>query len=230
MGRSAIANRENWDSQKPKNSTVATPLGLCHVLANLAWIGNQTNIILDLGCGDGRLGLAYKYFNPSATVIGIDIEWNTEGHPNKDWHLSNFIQTDWLTYEYPAGTLPTPDIVVMNPPWNNGKGKRVCVPELWSDRVWSSFGPKTKLVMISPMGFRLNQRRTSKRYKKYIGGIGNTPYITSILSLPIDAFSGVLFHSEVLFWNMEMPFTHSWYNWEFVDQMEMDFGERWQNT
>jgi type I restriction enzyme M protein len=54
--------------------------------------------------------------------------------------------------------------------------------------------------MFTPYGFRLNQSQTSKRWQKFIDK--EYPEITSIISLPKDVFEGILFHSEVLAFNM----------------------------
>ncbi len=49
------------------------------------------------------------------------------------------------------------------------------------------------------MGFRLNQRKISKRWKWLRD---NCPPITSIISLPLDIFDNVQFHSEILIFNV----------------------------
>src|SRR3546814_19795001 len=54
--------------------------------------------------------------------------------------------------------------------------------------------------MFTPYGFRLNQTDNSWRWKKFIEG--EYPEITSIVSLPTDVFDGILFHIEVLIFNL----------------------------
>ena len=54
--------------------------------------------------------------------------------------------------------------------------------------------------MFTPYGFRLNQTDRSKRWKRFIDG--EYPDITSIVSLPKDVFTDILFHSEVLIFNL----------------------------
>src|SRR3546814_3155733 len=56
------------------------------------------------------------------------------------------------------------------------------------------------IAMFTPYGFRLNQTDNSSRWKKFIEG--EYPEITSIVSLPKDVFDGILFHSEVLIFNL----------------------------
>jgi hypothetical protein len=67
---------------------------------------------------------------------------------------------------------------------------------------------KTQIALCVPMGFRLNQRWTSKRWRK----LSQDPRleISSILSLPLDCYDGVQFHSEVLFFNSPHLKPHYW--------------------
>ena len=89
------------------------------------------------------------------------------------------------------------DLVIVNPPFNQGKGK-VFMPELFMDQIMKVC-PTAGVVMITPMGFRLNQKKTSKRLVK----IRNVyPQITSIISLPVDCFENTLFHTEILCFNL----------------------------
>ena len=76
---------------------------------------------------------------------------------------------------------------------------------MFFDKCLEVWGKELKMVMIAPMGFRLNQRMKSTRWKKLRDcGVD----ITSILSLPLDIFPGVQFHSEVLFFNIEAEKSH----------------------
>jgi type I restriction enzyme M protein len=54
--------------------------------------------------------------------------------------------------------------------------------------------------MFAPYGFRLNQTIKSRRWQAFLTGA--FPPISSILSLPKDIYQDVLFHSEVLFFNI----------------------------
>ena len=53
--------------------------------------------------------------------------------------------------------------------------------------------------MFAPMGFRLNQRRQSKRFR-WCRDSGAK--ITSIVTLPLNIFPDVEFHSEILIFNV----------------------------
>jgi type I restriction enzyme M protein len=52
--------------------------------------------------------------------------------------------------------------------------------------------------MICPFGYRLNQKLKSKRWKEIRD---NLPPITTIISLPLDIFPNVEFHTEILCFN-----------------------------
>ena len=62
------------------------------------------------------------------------------------------------------------------------------------------FGSKVPIIMFTPYGFRLNQTEQSKRWQKFINQ--EYPSITSIISLPKNVFANVLFHSEILLFNI----------------------------
>jgi type I restriction enzyme M protein len=53
--------------------------------------------------------------------------------------------------------------------------------------------------MFVPMGLRLNQRLCSARWR-WLRDCGTR--ITSIISLPLDVFTGVEFHNEILIFNV----------------------------
>ena len=59
--------------------------------------------------------------------------------------------------------------------------------------------------MICPFGFRLNQTKKSKRWKKLRD---NFPPITTIISLPVDIFDGILFHTEIICFNTDKMNSH----------------------
>lgn len=86
------------------------------------------------------------------------------------------------------------DLIVCNPPFNLGVGKKLG-SEVFLEKILSLLTKSTPIVLFVPMGFRLNQRKTSKRWKWLRD---NCPPITSIISLPLDIFENVAFHSEIL--------------------------------
>tara|TARA_R110000787_G_scaffold57887_4_gene131980 strand:- start:280 stop:846 length:567 start_codon:yes stop_codon:yes gene_type:complete len=94
------------------------------------------------------------------------------------------------------------DLVIVNPPFNRtdycGKG-RMLLPEQFMDKIIKLCGKDIPIILITPMGFRLNCGKTSKRRKKLMN---DYPDITSIISLPVDVFEGVKFHTEILCFNI----------------------------
>jgi hypothetical protein len=102
------------------------------------------------------------------------------------------------------------NLVIINPPFNadpalrkylktKGQGKAL-LPELFLDQTWKLFGKDIPCVCFVPSGFRLNQRKKSKRWRKVRD---DYPEIKSIISLPLDIFPGVLFHTEILIFNLD---------------------------
>ena len=108
----------------------------------------------------------------------------------------------------------------MNPPFNiDGKtkeyikqnyGGRPLLPEIWLQKAIELFGKDIHIVMFTPYGLRLNQTIDSKRWKKFING--TYPEITSIVSLPKNLFDGILFHAEVLIFNIRGLKGHYFYH------------------
>jgi hypothetical protein len=66
------------------------------------------------------------------------------------------------------------------------------------DKILELVDKDTPIILITPMGFRLNQRINSKRWRKMRD---DYPPITSIISLPLDIFEDTLFHCEILCFN-----------------------------
>lgn len=67
--------------------------------------------------------------------------------------------------------------------------------------------PQTPIVFITPHGFRHNVRGTSARL-----AFLQTLNITSVITLPLDVFEGVLFHTEVLILNLPWLKSHYTYS------------------
>ncbi len=66
------------------------------------------------------------------------------------------------------------------------------------------------LVLFAPYGLRLNQTVASKRWRRFLDG--SYPPISAIVALPKDVYEGVLFHSEVLIFNVEGLRGHYFYD------------------
>jgi len=156
-----------------KRNDTPTPTWLCDYLHEIITSQYAPTSILDPCSGDSRLT---KKFNCDI------IEYEIKNH--KDF-LAETNKIDC-------------DFVIMNPPFNVGGSGRKLSVEVFMDKVLELVDNKTPIVLITPMGFRLNQRKNSARWKKVAK---DYPAITSILSLPIDTFEDTLFHTEVLFFN-----------------------------
>ena len=87
-------------------------------------------------------------------------------------------------------------MVLCNPPFNGCKGRQL-YPEVFLRHILKLFA-SVPTVLFTPMGFRLNQRKKSERWKWCRDSVMQ---ITSIVSLPLDIFSGVEFHAEILIFN-----------------------------
>ena len=147
--------------------------------------GINTNIILEPSIGKGFL--TNQFINESY-IIGVDID-----KIGKDY-CNEFYNED---FEYFDKKLDI-DLVLSNPPFNGHKSRKL-YPEIFLKKIVELYSKEVKIVMIVPHGLRLNCRLNSNRWK----WIDENLKITSILSLPLDVFEGVLFHTEVLFFNID---------------------------
>lgn len=156
--------------KNPKRSNIQTPDYICNFIAKLF---PNAKTIFDPCSGKGNLLKPFK----NCKIISFEKE---EG-------------IDFLQYQNHIDC----DLVVCNPPFNLGVGKQLG-SEVFLRHILEVCGNKIPIILFVPMGFRLNQRKTSKRWKWLRD---TTPEITSIISLPLDAFEGVQFHSEILIFN-----------------------------
>ncbi len=170
---SPLSVTKNDYHTNPKRSDIPTPLWLCDWLYRTISPVYPARRILDPSAGDDRL----------------TAPWN---------------DTEVVRYELKDGknflaALPCAvDLVLCNPPFNLGVGRKLG-SEVFLEKIVDVVGSETPIVLMTPMGFRLNQRRTSPRIAKIRD---RYPRITSIVSLTIDTYEDVLFHSEILFFNM----------------------------
>jgi hypothetical protein len=65
------------------------------------------------------------------------------------------------------------------------------------------------MVLFVPIGFRMNLTLTSERKMKFEDG--TYPPIVSHISLPKNIFEGVIFHSEILIFNVKGLKGHYFY-------------------
>jgi len=167
-----------------KRSDTPTPEWLCDFLYNLVK-DQDFKKILDPCCGDKRLTKRF-----TCEIIDYEIK---EGK-------------DFLKEE----KLIDCDFVIVNPPFNIGQGRKLSV-EVFMDKILELVGNKIPILIITPMGFRLNQRKKSSRYKKMRD---TYPSIDTIISLPLDTFEDTLFHTEVIGFNTPFLNPHYFVNIE----------------
>jgi len=157
----------------------------------------RKGLVFDPCVGEGALLKPWK--KDGYRTAGVDIE--DQGFPKT--MVKNYL-------EVTKGEIEKPALIIMNPPFNiddktkeyikENYGRRPLLPEVWLQKALELFGKNVPIAMFTPYGFRLNQTDESKRWKRFIDG--EYPEITSIVSLPKDVFEGILFHSEVLIFNL----------------------------
>jgi len=182
-----------------KKATIFTPDYVSEFLYSLVHKHIKKNgLVVDPCVGKGSLLKPFK--RKGFKVLGIDIEY--QGFPRTK--VKNYL-------EVKRGDIKGEiSLVIMNPPFNldvktkqyikERYGGRPLLPEVWFSKALDLFGHNVPIVMFTPYGFRLNQSDTSKRWQKFINK--EYPEITSIVSLPKDVFENILFHSEVLIFNL----------------------------
>ena len=175
------------DYDRPaKNSTVYTPPKVSEYIHTLLSSIISPTVILDPAIGKGSLT---KLFHKSGSkIIGVDID--PVGKNHSDIFIHNKFE-DIEKWEHDK-----PQLIIANPPFN---GKRpILYPELFLRHITKLFGEKVKVVLFVPIGFRLNVKLTSKRWKWLVN---SKLRITSIIYLPINIFEAK-FHSEILCFNI----------------------------
>ena len=183
-----------------KKATIYTPAEVSDFLFTIlgSSIEKESGVIFDPCVGGGSLLSPWE--KNGYDVVGVDIE--DQGFPNT--RVLNYLE---LTSDEIQEDV---SLVIMNPPFNiDGKtkqyikenyGGRPLLPEVWLQKAIELFGKDVPAVMFTPYGFRLNQTEMSKRWMKFASG--EYPEITSIVSLPKNVFDDILFHSEVLCFNL----------------------------
>lgn len=183
-----------------KKATIFTPSYVSEFLYDLLspHIKKTGGVILDPCVGQGSLLKPWE--RNGYKVMGIDIEY--QGFPHTK--VKNYLEVRRGEIDKKIA------LVIMNPPFNIDSktkeyikahyGGRPLLPEVWFSKAIDLFGANVPITMFTPYGFRLNQTENSKRWVKFINK--EYPPITSIISLPKDVFEDILFHSEVLVFNV----------------------------
>ena len=182
---------------KPKNSTIYTPPEVSQFIFELlkdklVKSVNSYPTILDPCCGQGSLLEPWKQAKKYHT-FGNDLD--PEVLPGRITRL-DFLQLK----SYRGLEVKQPDLILCNPPFNGYKGKTAA--EVWLDKIIELFGKKVPIVLFAPYNFRLPWKSDSKRLSKFLSG--EYPPIASIISLPTKGlWEGVIFHSEILIFNVK---------------------------
>lgn len=177
--------KNDYDRQE-KNSTVYTPPKVSEYLHTLISSVVSPSVILDPAIGKGSL--TKSWMKSGAKIIGVDID--TVGRKYSDV----FIHSKFEDIE--AWEHEKPDLVIANPPFNGNRP--ILYPELFLRHITILFGEKVKVVLFVPIGFRLNIKLTSARWRWLVN---SKLKITSIISLPINIFEAK-FHTEILCFNI----------------------------
>ena len=190
-----------------KKATIYTPQPVSEFIFDLLSEKIKKGLIFDPCVGSGSLLKPFK--KAGYKVLGVDIE-NQGFKPLK---IINFL-------ELKKGDIKKPVLVIVNPPFNIDKktkayikahySGRPLLPEIWLKKIIELFGKNIPIVLFAPYGLRLNQTLSSRRWNHFTNG--SYPEITSIISLPKDCFKGVLFHSEILIFNVPKLKGHYFYN------------------
>ena len=200
-------DRNNFYKEQ-KKATVYTPAGVSKFIYDLvADRIDRGKPILDPCVGRGAL---LKPFEEAGfRVIGIDVE--DQGF--KGTRVENYLAVE-------RNDIEQPGLVIMNPPFNVDKKtkeyisrhycRRPLLPEIWLRKAVELFGKNIPIILFTPYGLRLNQMTTSERWQKFVNGC--YPEISSIISLPKNVFENILFHSEILIFNIEKLKGHYFYN------------------
>ena len=202
-------DRNNFFKQA-KNATVYTPEGVSQFIFNLInGKVSKSGKVVDPCVGAGSLLQPFE--ESGYSTLGIDIE--DQGYPGTQ--VRNFI-------DVMPGEIDRPAMVIANPPFNiddktkeavaSRHGRRPLMPEVWLCKIIELWGRQVPIVLFAPYGMRLNQTGKSRRWSRFVSG--EYPEIQSIIALPKDIYSDVLFHSEVLIFNIEGLRAHYFYDVE----------------
>ena len=166
---------------------------------------SNTTVVFDPAIGTGRL--TDPWHENCAAVYGCDTD--DQGAKCHQFDSCRFEDYQWWKIQYGTGEvvdMRPPDLVLCNPPFNGAEGRQL-YPEVFLRRIFDLFGATVPTVLVCPMGLRLNQKKSSKRWR-WLRDCGAK--ITSIVSLPTNTFPGVDFHTEILIFNVDGILPHYW--------------------
>jgi len=191
--------KHNNYNKNPKNSTIYTPPAVSQFIFELLKDKvEKRGIIFAPCCGKGSLLKPWK-------KTGYGTWGNDKDKRLKKWLSPNEIvknTLDFLTTELKDWKLLVKwkiTLILCNPPFNGYKGK--LGSEIWLDKIIELFGKEVPIVLFAPVGFCSNLTLESKRLEKFENG--TYPPIASRITLPKNIFEGVIFHSEILIFNVK---------------------------
>jgi hypothetical protein len=192
--------RRNNYRKKLKSSTIYTPDYVCQFLHDIICPVIKPKIICDPAIGKGALVQPWR---SKCRIVGVDIDNNCRDCAD-EFICSRFEDMQEWSLSYP-------DLVLCNPPFN-GAGRDL-YPEVFLRNILRHFGPNIPIVLFTPMGLRLNQKTTSKRWQWLRD---NGPEISGFVSLPLNVFEGVQIQSEILLFNLQTSKPHYWLGKEYM--------------
>lgn len=202
-------DRNNYNV-KPKTSTIYTPNKLSDYIFDLLndFI-KKDGYIFDPCVGRGSLLIPWK--EKGYKVFGVDII-DQGFQPMLEKNYLDLSIDDIKSIKYLDDKMP--NLIVINPPFNIDENTikiikekkygsaRPFLPEVWLDKAIELFGKNIPILIFTPYGFRLNSsiKSGTKRRDKLKT---HYPEISSIISLPKDIYDQVMFHSEILIFNVK---------------------------
>jgi len=201
-----VARNNFYDNEK--NSTIYTPGSVSDFLFSILHDKIDRNgIVIDPCVGAGSLLWPFK--KAGFSTVGIDVE--DQSYP--ETVIQNFLSMK-------ENTFGQPSLIIANPPFNIDSktkelaikigGGRPLLPEVWLQHALKLWGMDVPICLFAPYGMRLNQTVKSRRWLKFLNG--EYPPISSIIALPKDVYKNVLFHSEILVFNVEGLKPHYFFN------------------
>lgn len=179
--------RNNYHDN-PKSNSIATPKGVSQFLFDILHRDEYLSIF-DPAIGGGRL--TAPWYEAGCEINGCDVAPRL---PKGTYGTIRKGRFEDMTVDM----FDRPDLVVCNPPFNGAPGKQL-YPEVFLNHIFELWGPRIPTVMFTPMGFRLNQRRKSARWRWLRDSRAR---LKSIVALPLDVFPNVEFHAEILIFNV----------------------------
>jgi hypothetical protein len=153
--------------------------------------------VLDPCVGEGNL---IRPWAEDCYTVGVDVKGPNPGC------LDAFLQHPFETLSHKDFAYP-PSLILCNPPWAGHWQRHTNYPQVFYEAIIRIFGPNIPMVFCVPMGFRLNLKFRSGRWKLLSRG----PEITSIISVPVDFYPDTAFHSEILIFNVKRKIKpHYW--------------------